>query len=415
MNRVFRIGLVYINTNNIGDIVIFDSTKYLIERSLSEMGVDDYEITPIDMGEKVANKSKLSQSFVDSQKANYSRANRYVKEWKASKLYSYFLKNEVPKLEYMDLIVFAGGGLIKFHQQNFHMYIDEITSVADRYGIPVVLNAVGIEGYKDNDVRCKILKNALNRSCVKAISTRDDLKLLREKYVVGRRIKTSLVCDPALWSAETYDVEPSKGNTVGIGVIRPEIFSLYGKAASKDALLVLYKTIINELESRKIKFKLFTNGARRDQEFIYDIKNYMQRDDGFDSLIEPIPDDGRELVERISRYGRILTCRMHAAVIAYSLGVPAVSVVWNRKLQYFAEITGQSDNLIFSRDFSKKDLIIGKILGSSLPDKDDRYKDSDRLFIAAMLRKYFRRRYLVKAKRFFFAFVGRISSKLRKV
>lgn len=400
MNRVFRVGIVYINTNNVGDIVIFDTAKHLVLKSLERHRITNYEIIPIDMGEKVANTIESPKAYKKKQRIKYADSNEYVKEWKSTKLYYYFSNRELPKLKNLDVIIFAGGGLIKFHQQFFHMYIDEITAEANKYNVPVIFNAVGIEGYEEHDIRCQMLKTALNRKCVKAISTRDNLELLQEKYVTRRAIKVSQVCDPALWAKETYGIKATEQRGVGLGVIRPEIFELYGVEAPKQTLLDFYKMIITELEEKHISYKLFTNGARRDYKFIDDIRTYMNRGEEFNEFVEPIPKSGKVLTRMINKYERIVTCRMHAAIIAYSLGVPAVSVVWNKKLEYFADISGQPENLIFSKDFKKEQLVMEKILKSTHPTRTESYKNSDYLFIKRQVQKYYRIRYVVKGRRY---------------
>ncbi|HVX24107.1 MAG TPA: polysaccharide pyruvyl transferase family protein [Candidatus Saccharimonadales bacterium] len=400
MNKVFKVGLVYINTNNIGDIVIFDTTKYLIKKSLASMGIDNYKIVPIDMGERVAGQSDWPETFAAEQAKQYADAPEFVREWKSTKLYYYFQQNELPKLDVLDLIVFAGGGLIKFHQQYFHMYIDEVTAVAERERIPVIFNAVGIEGYDKSDPRCQCLEAALHRSCVKAISTRDNLAMLQQSYLATSRLTATLVSDPALWVKEAYEITAGERQAVGLGVIRPEIFSLYGVEAPREAFLKFYKMIITALEKEGVEYKLFTNGARRDHRFIEEIRLYMRRGEKFNDHVEKIPKNGKALATIINSYSRLLTCRMHAAVIAYALNIPAVSVVWNKKLEYFAELTEQPDNLIFSKDFEDKSLVMKKILESSAPGVNEAYKNSDYDFIRKYIKRYYRRRYVVKGMRY---------------
>ena len=89
----------------------------------------------------------------------------------------------------LDVLIFVGGGLIKFKQQNFHYIITDIIKVAQDLKIPVVFNSVGVEGYDLQDVNCQMLKHAINSKCVKAISTRDDFDLLKNSYIENNKIK----------------------------------------------------------------------------------------------------------------------------------------------------------------------------------------------------------------------------------
>jgi len=396
MAKKFRIGLVYINTNNLGDIVIFDCARYLIEQAFESNGFTDYEIVPIDMGERNAVKSKLNASFIKKQEKQHANANQYVKEWKSSKAHQYFAENEKPKIRELDVVVFGGGGLIKFHEQHFHMYIDEITTEADLYNIPVIFNAVGVEGYDDSDPRCQILKKALNRRCVSAVSTRDNLDLLQKKYLPTKNVE--LVCDPALWAAEAYSIHKKPSNKIiGLGVIRPEIFELYGEKVSKEKLMKFYKIIITRLEEQDIEYKLFSNGGRRDQRFIDDIKAFMGKGEEFDAKVHPVGNSGKELAETIVGFSRVLAFRMHAAVLAYAFAVPATIAMWNDKQKFFAELTDQKDNLLYAVDFDSGEKASEKILTSKVPVHSDDYKNTDRDFISKQLWHLYKRRHLTKA------------------
>ena len=397
MGKVFKIGLVYINTTNLGDIVIFDCTKYLIEESLKAIGVKNYEIVPIDMGDKIAAKYRVPKSFIKSQKQKYSNANEYTQKWKRSKAYYFFKENEVSKVDSSDMIIFAGGGLIKFHQQQFHYYIDEITRIAEANRIPVIFNAVGVEGFKKDDVRCQILKNALNRRCVKAIAARDSLEILNKKYLLQE--KATLVCDPALWVSEAYNIEKKKSDLVGVGVIRPEIFVLYGHKISRESLTAFFVGIVEELEKRRIKYQLFSNGGARDHDYIQEIIN--KAGNKLKSKQAKRSYDGEELVRNISSYSRIITCRMHGAVIASSLGIPVLSVVWNNKQIKFAKLIGQPNSLIDTHDTRQPTSVVERLLEAKEPSILTDYKNTDKQFIMRYVKKYYRQRYFVKAYRFY--------------
>ena len=89
------------------------------------------------------------------------------------------------RIKDLDAIVFTGGGFIKYKTQGLN-YIDElILKTARRRDIPVMMNAVGVEGYSETDIRCQRLKKALNSDNVRVITTRDDIDTLNDHYITN--------------------------------------------------------------------------------------------------------------------------------------------------------------------------------------------------------------------------------------
>ena len=60
MKKNFKVGLLYLKVNNLGDVVLHDTCKYLIDDYLKTKDVD-YEIKSIDMGDKFIDTVNLSK------------------------------------------------------------------------------------------------------------------------------------------------------------------------------------------------------------------------------------------------------------------------------------------------------------------------------------------------------------------
>ncbi len=121
------------------------------------------------------------------------------------------IDNFASQIGNVDLIILAGGGLIKFKYENFWLSIPSLLEYAHQKHIPVVMNAVGVEGYNDTDFRCLDIKRALLRHSPKYISTRDDLVTLIQQYFDGHpKMQCVKVADPAVWAAEAYGVSQMK-------------------------------------------------------------------------------------------------------------------------------------------------------------------------------------------------------------
>lgn len=70
-----------------------------------------------------------------------------------------------------------------------------------------------------------------------------------------------------------------------------------------------------------------------------------------------IPQTPDELITIISEYKGIISARLHSCIIAYSLGIPAVGLVWNDKLKLFGKNIEAEDYFISHDKFSAEYII----------------------------------------------------------
>ena len=336
-----KIGLMYLDVTNLGDVIIYETSKYLIDRIISDDNMTDIEIVPIPID---CSADKFKPNFftrlrylcfrirnkvfsIDYKKCSEETTLKY---WYRTPAYQCFNKVVKPKIESSDKLVFSGGGLIKFHRQNFHLLIHEIVKVASNNNIPIYFSAVGIEGYDIADARCRILKNAINNKIVKSISTRDDIESLNSNYINNDNIKTLLVADSAFWIKETYNIHPKKTSdkNVGLSLIRPDIFREYLYDVSEDALTKLYRDLILLLLTNNYKVTLFTNGSKRDTNYL---NNFVSLNPDLAINIEERYMTAKDLVNGINKFDMIITARLHASIISFSLNIPCIGLVWNTK------------------------------------------------------------------------------------
>ena len=353
-----RIALCRLNVTNLGDQVIAGTARYIVERVLRETGRDDVEIVEVDIGTDESDGGKIRRGFRVSVLRTLRIAARLLKkvfrsadyarwQWHRSPVYRRYAAGERRKLLDVDMIVFAGGGLVKFHRQNFHFFLDDITALAEERGVPVLFNAVGIEGYDARDGECRLLKRALNRSCVKVVTTRDDLGMLSSCYIENPYVIVKAVCDPAFWCAETYGVRRANGaRTIGLNVIRPEIFAEYARPVSREALFRLYEEIVTRLLDAGWRVELFSNGVLKDSAFLREFLAAHPVLAADTRLSTAYPSSPKEFVETIAGYARVMAVRLHAAIVGTVLGVPNVSLVWNRKQPLFGKQVGMPGNFI---------------------------------------------------------------------
>jgi len=399
-----KVVLVYLDVLNNGDRIIYDTARWLSEQCLKQLQISA-DIVPLDIGSykpravrsRLPKVKKLYYKLIDRKAEDLrERGNSqsppkpdvYRDLWKKSFHYHYYLKNERFKLDGADLIIFCGGGLIKFHRQDFHYFIDDITEYASQHQIPVILNAVGIEGYAQNNPECMILKEAVNRSCVCSITTRDDIEMLNRDYMTNSEISTALVCDPAFWIKETYHIERdeagSSGRT-GLNLIRPEIFGEYVTEISKEVLGSLYHDMISKLIAQGRSVTLFSNGAEADDRFgRWLLERYPDLKESSVDMV--CPKDPESFIRCIGGFERIIAARLHTSIIATVLGIPNVSLVWNRKQPLFGEQVGLPENYIPMEKFDAE-YIVQKLNDARGYEMDTEYKETVRKTLLEAIRQ----------------------------
>ena len=306
-----RILLVQIVNHNLGDAVIADNTEYILKKAMRKAGL---------------------------------RRGCILRHDIASQDYSV--------LPYVQAIVFAGGGLIKFQQEHFYQNVIDLVNEANRLQIPVFFNSVGVEGYDPQDERCFALKKAIALPYVKAITCRDDIDTLRNCYLRGCYKTVSPVMDPAIFCKSTYrkQLTREKRTIIGLGITRHKLFAGYGiEGIDHDYLLHYWYGITQLLEQQGYEWELFTNGLDSDEAFAEEVLQYIGH-----GAKAPQPVEGHQLVEQINRYRGIIAGRMHSNIIAYSLGVPSIGFVWNQKLRFWGEHIGTPERFLTPEQMTPK-------------------------------------------------------------
>ncbi|MBE5963203.1 MAG: polysaccharide pyruvyl transferase family protein [Lachnospiraceae bacterium] len=309
MFKVLIIGLK--NGKNLGDVVISECTEFLVKKIAKELQISDLECKSIDMTEE-----------------DYSDISDY------------------------NLVIMAGGGIIKFKYQEFYRYIDKITSIADEAGVPVIFNAVGVEGFDQEDERCKILRRAINRACVRQITTRDDIQLLDQNYILNTDIRTEKVADSAVWTGDRYKIKKNReSNITGLGVVREGIFRSNGIDIGLEEQLQLWEGIIRELEEKGEDWRIFTTGWPSDMKFAINLMNYLGRQDEIKKRVIKEPETPEELIGILSEFKGVIAGRLHANIISYALKIPAIGLVWNEKCALWGETIGYPQRYFRHYDF----------------------------------------------------------------
>ena len=371
---------------NMGDLLLCETTAYLIKQLSPDATIVKVDACPyyresykgIDYV-----KYRISRKMLTwSKKFAYENGGRWRHSYESEMWKLRVGSHYKRRLNGVDAIVFAGGGFIKYRTQGLNYYVEQIINYATSHNIPVMMNAMGIEGYDDNDYRCKRLQQAINSDVVKVITTRDDIDLLRDKYITNPNIVTARVGDPALWSPECYGIERDQdSDTVGINIIRANIFKDYGNNLSAQGLNAFYKDLIRELEARQIKWTMFTNGMKSDVKM--GVKVLEELGMNPDEKLLSAPNTPLDLLNTVKGYSSVFGARLHACITSYAVDVPVVGFIWNEKTRFFSQIIDKSENF-----FEEDDISPSKIVDRLMTARNEKYDKSIRNNLKELTKKY---------------------------
>ena len=367
----------FIEDGNLGDPVIGETSKYLIENICEKNGIK----ANIRLHSLFPPNASIDFPFIKRLRRKCGRPKSNIKRmyiyllfrlyymlnWKFRKYYSDILKNS-------DLVVFGGGGMLKYYSQAFWASDWCILNYCHKKNIPVYFNAIGIEGYDDNNFTSRLIKKMLRKTNIAGITTRDDIDSLN-KFLPNNQNK--VVGDPALFSKELYG-SAEKKDIVGINTIRAGIFNVNGFDTNEDDVIDFYCAMIERLDKDNIKWQLFTNGVKSDYKIAEAILKKINVNKT-DEILVPRPEQTMELIQTISKYSGVIAGRMHAIIIATSYGIPTVGQIWNEKIKWFSRHIGAESRFFYPDDMKNYDVVYESFKKALLQGNDnlntDRLKD----------------------------------------
>lgn len=378
-----------VKSENLGEMFIARSLEYLIIDEINkrnkEISVEYVEVDLLGRNDEIveiadARQRRLQNYFGYSEKGaltekiflalqargrktNYKPLQKLIAMtrhviWRFGKNYrnrlmSYFES----KFHDVDFIVIDGAGLLEYSYNEYHWSLFLVSQYAESRGLTVVYNAIGRAGtFDERDFGAGILKRALQSPAVKYVSARDNLAAVQACAGPGHNVK--LLADSAFWLKEAYGVNTGvKRKKIGIGLIRGNSLTGYGREFDGKNWIALFAGIATELASRGYEFEFFTNGLPGDVKLGRQVLRRLKLDE---SYLVARPVDDEVLVDTINRYESIITCRMHSSIAAFTLGVPSVILSWNDKVEKLMEIIGYPERAIRQDDFEPQ-LIVNRM------------------------------------------------------
>lgn len=239
-----------------------------------------------------------------------------------------------------DVVIFAGG---KLFMDRYALFLEAYVDRFAARGIPVLFNACGVGPSHSRAIR-RQLRKTLNMPNVKHISCRDNVNLVNERYMKqGKAVLDTF--DPALGAQNAYKMsELELTGTVGLGV-------LYPGEINPRRMIRFWQGVVRSLNRQGIKWKFFTNGDQADIAFARQVLSSMPETAGRDDeLIVPHDSRPEALVRTVAQFRSLISFRLHSHIVAASLNIPSVAIVWSEKLPFFFEKIGHRERCLSVND-----------------------------------------------------------------
>lgn len=346
--KILIVGELY--SSNLGDGVICENVKSIIENYYEG---DNLEIQLADLS---CRKGYVNDNYkIERMKGikNHIRKLLYKSEYITYKIQEVKNKKTIKKIcgpQHYDIAIFAGGHLIMPY---FILRIYDFVKYLSKNGTKIIFNACGVGDIKSPILLYKIKKMFKNRNIIQ-ITSRDNIEKLKTKYLDAKNsIQVGKTYDPAIYTNETYKIsKKEESKVIGLGIM--DVMSI-----SKEKMLNFWKQIIQEIEKNGYKWQLFCNGSQADYNLACECLKMMNLSNK-KQYIADRPVNPKQLVETIAQYNSIISFRLHSHIVAYSLEIPTIAIVWNEKLNFFFRDLEMEDRCL---DFNKEaKTIVDKLL-----------------------------------------------------
>lgn len=261
-----------------------------------------------------------------------------------------------------DAVVIGGGNVISDLDLNFPVKLGRAISEAARRDLPIVFYACGMApGWSETGLR--MFRTSFADSHVKGVFLRDtDSAAMWNELLaphVGHRAQVAR--DPGLLASEVYTHEPDREKihrrpVVGLGVMSHIAVRYHSdNLLEQERLDRWYVDVAKGMIAAGYQVRVFTNGSPEDRAYLARLAAEMSSLGGEGDLIFLEQRTPKELCAHISAFDVMIAFRMHAVIAAYSYGVPAIALAWDKKLQSFMESVWREDWLLDVATVSPQD------------------------------------------------------------
>lgn len=318
--KVLLIGECY--STNLGDGIIFQNVSYLLLKYFEDIELIDV----LDTSGK--------NSYIKTERVFYkkNKFKKIVNRWSPAMLRESLSlrKRTLPTYtikERYDLAIYVGGQLISPY---FLKQLETINNELKKQHVPIAYNAIGFGKFHNKGLQNRMV-TLLNDKSISYLSVRDGKENLQAAGVL-KPIKT--VCDNAIFTNEVFEIKKMVSTVVGLGIMYIE--------SEKKILIAFWRSILMLLDKKGVKWQFFVNGSDEDYLFAKEILT-LHGCPITTQYIKSKPETPEQLVETIASFAKIISFRLHSHIIAYSLEIPSVAMVWDEKVRSFFEMIGYSE------------------------------------------------------------------------
>lgn len=322
-------------SDNVGDAVISDNIVASIKENLSSA-----EVQVVDLGGR--------DSYTESKNSRLKMLSKVPSFFRTGVVLLYVLINFKRKwrrvwysaVKKSDLVVIGGGQLFYDSYLNFPIKLYLLSMLTKRSNKKVCIFSVGVSRNFSLLGRYLLTKAVKNYNPVE-IYVRDlNSKQNMQKLLKGNEsLNIKVVPDPAVVSDSTYTIGnlPKLSEKIGVCITSLETLCQSDRnCLSENDLEKFYEKLIREIISEGRQVVLYTNGSLEDEIFKEKIFNAM-KNTSQNKLLEKEERvlTAEQLVKLISSFSSLVAHRLHSNIIAFSLGIPAVGLEWDEKVNNF--------------------------------------------------------------------------------
>ncbi|WP_323815153.1 polysaccharide pyruvyl transferase family protein [Cellvibrio sp. NN19] len=346
-------------SNNVGDGIVAETTEYLLSSLASESTISTFDL---------GGRNEYGDTGIKAPstlKKTFSSVVKFLPVWLSDRLrqrvtYTLLKRDIIPRwreeIKKCDRLVIGGGHLISDAELYFPLRLHAIIKLAVELKKPIYLHAVGVSNPEHFSAmgRKLFLDIFKDNPYLHYVSVRDELSKKYWSSIFGGTV--SVVPDPGNFTRETYFCFPSVDSTrgvVGVGVMASGL--VVNDTPGNHTKVVLSVADYVALGKRLLDLGFtplyFTNGSPEDESVLNDIKEKIFDMDRAIFAERPlVPED---LVKIICRCEKIIAYRLHACIVATSIGVPVIGLAWDKKLSSYFEGIGAEDRVCTSFDVDK--------------------------------------------------------------
>lgn len=328
--KVLLIGECY--SSNVGDQIVAAITNRILSEVYPSASIIFVDIS----GRKSQlptqdNKSMACSDILRKTLLKYMPRFEAIWKWRSKinrKKYNRLIINR----DIYDFAVFCGGQVIN---STFTKQMSEIAIQLLQANIPTVYSSVGLGIVKNKDIQ--IFKKLLEYPNVKAISCRCDEKRFNSFFGFNNE-KVQGSFDPGICASTIYGINRKENAAcVGLGV-------MYSSRIKKERMISFWRDIVSCLDKKSIQWKMFYTGTWNDYVLAKEILKSLSISNP-ESRINVEIHSPIDLLNELSHFSKIISFRLHSHILSYSMGIPAIAIRWDVKIDDFFAKIGYSDRV----------------------------------------------------------------------